>query len=104
MADTAEEQGNDYKLKTKSIILTGFGGYDKLKIEDKPRPTAGKDEVLINIKATSINFAELMARQGLYDMKMKCPAVLGMEGSGVVVELGESVSSLKGTALFFFFF
>ncbi len=100
MTRNMEGKGHEYKPQTKSIVLTGSGGYGKLKIEQRPRPTPGKDEVLVNVKAAGITFAELMALQGVFcDPKMKCPIVLGMEGSGVVVQRGEEVSSVKVIAL-----
>ena len=49
----------------KTIVLVGHGGLDKLKIQQKERPKPGQGEVLVNVKATGINFAELMARQGM---------------------------------------
>lgn len=51
--------------------------------------------MLVNVHATGINFAELMARMGLYDRSPKLPAVLGLEASGVVQEVGSDVKNLK---------
>ena len=83
------------KETSKTIVLMGHGGYDKLKIEERPRPKSGKGQVIVNVKASGINFAELMARQGMYDNCPPVPCVLGLEGSGIVVELGEGVTKLK---------
>lgn len=80
---------------SKTLVLTGYGGYDKMSVMDKPRPSPKPGQVLVHIKANGINFAELMARQGLYDNSPKTPAVLGMEGGGDVVALGEGVTDLK---------
>lgn len=79
---------------SKTILLSGTGGYDKLKIEQKPRPKPEKGEVLVNVKATGVNLSELMARQGLY-CTPKLPGVLGFEAAGVVAELGEEVADLQ---------
>ena len=79
----------------KTLVLTGNGGYDKLQIQYFPMPKPGQGEVLVKIKACGINFAELMARAGMYDRAPKCPCVLGLEAAGVVVQLGEGVTTLK---------
>jgi len=79
----------------KTLHLTGHGGYDKMKVVQLEKPQPGKGEVLINIHATGINFAELMCRQGMYDRSPKLPAVLGLEGAGEVVSLGEGCQKLK---------
>ncbi len=60
MADNQPENENT----TKTIVLVGHGGYDKLKIQQKERPNPGKGEVQINVKAAGLNFAELACRQG----------------------------------------
>ena len=95
MAEAAVEEKTPEVTTSKTIVLVGFGGYDKLKIQQKPKPKAEKGEVVVKVKATGINFAELMARQGFYDRTPKTPCVLGFEAAGVVEELGEDVSDLK---------
>ncbi|CAI9538394.1 unnamed protein product, partial [Staurois parvus] len=77
----------------KSLVLSGHGGYDKVKLQNKkgsPKPKAG--EVLIRVRACGLNFADLMARQGVYDRLPSPPVSLGMECSGIVEELGEGVT------------
>ena len=80
---------------SKTIVLVGHGGSDKLKIRQTPIRKPGKDEVLVNIKASGINFSEIMCRQGMYDRSPKLPTVLGLEAAGIIVEVGEDVKSLK---------
>lgn len=83
------QPGEQYK----AVVLTGFGGYDKLRVERRTGamvPAAG--EVRIRVHACGLNFAELMARQGLYDcLPKKPPVVLGMECAGEVDAVGEGV-------------
>ncbi len=57
-----------------------------------PDPDAGKGQVRIRVKAAGINFADLMARVGLYPDAPKLPCVVGYEVSGVVDQVGEGVS------------
>src|SRR6218665_843658 len=80
---------------SKTIVLTGYGGYDKLKIETRTVIAPGKGQVVVNVKASGISFADLMCRQGTYPRIPKLPAVLGLECSGVIVELGDGVDTLK---------
>nr|XP_020445953.1 synaptic vesicle membrane protein VAT-1 homolog [Monopterus albus] len=52
----------------RALVLTGYGGYDKVKMQvKKGKPALKPDEVLVRVKACGLNFADLMARQGLYD-------------------------------------
>ncbi|KAM9296306.1 synaptic vesicle membrane protein VAT-1 homolog [Gastrophryne carolinensis] len=77
----------------KSLVLNGHGGFDKVKLQNKkgaPKPKAG--ELLVRVKACGLNFADLMARQGVYDRLPSLPCTLGMECSGTVEELGEGVT------------
>ena len=88
------------QLTSKTIVLVGHGGYDKLKIQQNDRPSPGKDQVLVNVKATGVNFSELMCRAGMYDRCPKLPAVLGWEGAGVITEVGEGVDQFTVSFIF----
>ncbi len=90
------------KNTSKTIVQTGHGGYDKMKVVERPKPSPGPGRVLVNIRANGVNFAELLCRQGLYDRTSKLPAVLGLEGAGDVVELGNGVNSLQVCATSFY--
>jgi len=78
------------------LLLTGFGGYDKMRVDtvDCPESPHG-NEILMHVRASGINFAELMCRQGLYDRIPKLPAVLGLEASGDVLMVGDDVTQFK---------
>ncbi|XP_070250993.1 synaptic vesicle membrane protein VAT-1 homolog [Myotis yumanensis] len=79
------------------LVLTGFGGYDKLKLQSRPAapPAPGPGQVTLRVRACGLNFAEIMARQGLYDRMPPLPFTPGMEGAGVVVAVGEGVNDRK---------
>ncbi|XP_067825028.1 synaptic vesicle membrane protein VAT-1 homolog [Heptranchias perlo] len=85
------------EVSYKAIVLTGFGGYDKLKVEvKKGLPTPKSGEILVRVKACGLNFADLMARQGLYDRLPSSPPLIpGMECSGVVEAIGDDVTNRK---------
>ena len=81
---------------SKTLELQGHGDYDKVKVVYKPKPSPQKGQVLINMKATGLNFFDLMIRMGAFcDHEIKPPYVMGQEGSGVVSEVGEGVDEFK---------
>ena len=79
------------------LVLTGFGGYDKVKLQTRPAapPAPGAGQLTLRVKACGLNFADLMARQGLYDRLPPLPVTPGMEGAGVVIAVGEGVNDFK---------
>lgn len=79
------------------LVLTSFGGYDKVKLQSRPAvpPAPGPGQVTLRVRACGLNFADLMGRQGLYDRLPPLPFTPGMEGAGVVVAVGEGVSDRK---------
>uniref|UniRef100_H3AKH3 Vesicle amine transport 1 n=2 Tax=Latimeria chalumnae TaxID=7897 RepID=H3AKH3_LATCH len=84
------------EVSYRSLVLSGYGGYDKVKVVVKKGalvPKAG--EILVRMKACGLNFADLIARQGLYDKLSSPPVTLGMEGSGIVEAVGEGVTDRK---------
>lgn len=76
----------------KQIVITGHGGPEKLKIQESPDPTPGDGALRIRVKASGINFADILARQGLYPDSPKVPCVVGYEVSGTVDGLGQGVN------------
>lgn len=78
----------------RAIRIHGTGGPEVLRLEriDLPPPAAG--EVRIRQRAMGLNFIDTYQRSGLYTLAA-LPAVLGMEGAGDVVSVGESVAEFK---------
>jgi NADPH:quinone reductase-like Zn-dependent oxidoreductase len=76
----------------KAVVQTGVGGTDVLQVQEKPDPSVGPGEVRIAVKAAGINFADTMARVGLYPDAPKPPCVMGYEVAGEVESVGEGVS------------
>ncbi|MBI5464807.1 MAG: zinc-binding dehydrogenase [Ignavibacteriales bacterium] len=77
----------------KSIVVTKFGPPGVLKIEHRPLPEPAADEARVQVKAIGLNFADVMARLGVYPSIPSPPFVPGIEFSGVVEKVGRSVSS-----------
>jgi NADPH:quinone reductase-like Zn-dependent oxidoreductase len=76
----------------KALVQTKNGGYDVLQVQERPDPPVGPGEVRIAVKAAGVNFADTMARLGLYPDAPKTPCVMGYEVSGVVESVGDGVS------------
>src|SRR4030081_158364 len=75
----------------RAIITTRNGDVDVLKVETRPDPAPGKGEVLIRVKAAGLNFADILARQGLYPDGPPKPCVMGYEVSGIVEAVGAEI-------------
>jgi NADPH:quinone reductase-like Zn-dependent oxidoreductase len=76
----------------KALVQTGNGGPQVLQVQERPDPPVGASEVRIAVKAAGINFADTMARVGLYPDAPKPPCVMGYEVAGEVESVGEGVS------------
>jgi NADPH:quinone reductase-like Zn-dependent oxidoreductase len=79
----------------KAVILTGHGGPEVLKVEERPEPALGAGEVRIAVRAAGLNFADTMARTGLYPDAPKPPCVLGYEVAGEIESVADGVDSWK---------
>ena len=75
----------------KAVWIPKFGKPDVLEVRRKEDPSPGPGEVRIRVRASGINFAEIMARQGLYQDAPPPPMVVGYEVSGVIDAVGEGV-------------
>src|SRR4051795_13090497 len=77
----------------RQIVTTANGNIDVLKIEEVPDLKPGAGDVLIRVKAAGLNFADILARQGLYPDGPPKPCVMGYEVSGIVEAVGENVDT-----------
>jgi NADPH:quinone reductase-like Zn-dependent oxidoreductase len=75
----------------KALVQTRNGGPDVLEVQERPDPSVGPGEIRVAVKAAGINFADTMARVGLYPDAPKPPCVMGYEVSGEVESVGEGV-------------
>src|SRR3954463_7905390 len=74
-----------------AVVNTSHGDTSVLRVEERPDPVPGPDEVIVEVKAAGLNFADVMARMGLYPDAPKPPMVMGYEVAGVVEGTGERV-------------
>src|SRR6202521_363155 len=84
----------------RQVVTTRNGGVEVLEVQNARDPKPGPGEGVINVRAAGLNFADILARQGLYPDGPKKPCVMGYEAAGVVEEVGEGVDrDLLGNAV-----
>lgn len=79
----------------KAIIYHETGGVDVLKYEDVPEPEIGADEVLVRVKAATLNHLDLRLRSGKSPRPVDLPHVGGIDIAGDVEKVGENVSAFQ---------
>ena len=72
--------------------MTRTGGPDVLELREAPDPVPAAGQVCIEVEAAGVNFADLMARFGLYPDAPRLPAVFGYEVAGTVASVGAHVT------------
>jgi putative PIG3 family NAD(P)H quinone oxidoreductase len=72
----------------KAVVCSGAGGPEVLELADVPEPVPAAREVLVDVRATALNRADLLQRRGLYPPPPGAPDILGLECSGVVLANG----------------
>ena len=77
----------------KSIIISKHGGPEVLELKEVKVGSPGPEEIKIKNLAIGLNFIDTYHRSGLY--KLKLPSGIGMEGAGIVQEVGSSVKNFN---------
>jgi NADPH:quinone reductase-like Zn-dependent oxidoreductase len=77
----------------KAVVINGFGGVDQLRIQNVADPPVGAGEVLVRVRATSVNPIDIKIRNGSAAKRMgvELPAILGRDLAGEVARAGEGV-------------
>ena len=86
-----------------AVVINQYGGPEELQMTTIDQPTIAADEVLVAVKATSINPIDWKARQGLLKgmLDWQMPVVLGWDVAGIIVAAGPAVTKFKlGDAVF----
>lgn len=78
----------------KAVVFHEHGGPEKLVYEDLPAPEPGDDEVLIRVKACSVNHVDIWVRQGIPAYKTSFPHVSGCDVAGVIESTGQNAGGL----------
>ena len=76
---------------SKAAIIHSFGGPQVLSVEDVEVGDSGAGQVVLRQEAAAIHFADTLVREGIYFLKPELPAILGLEGAGVVEAVGPGV-------------
>ena len=76
----------------KQVWITKAGPEEVLEVRSGPDPSAGPGDIVIEVKAAGVNFADHLARMGMYPDAPKLPTVVGYEVAGIVREVGPSGS------------
>ena len=79
----------------RALVCREYGPPERLVIEDLPDPAPGPGEVLVGIRAAGINFPDLLAIAGTYQVKIPPPFVPGNEAAGIVAAVGDGVKRVK---------
>jgi zinc-binding alcohol dehydrogenase/oxidoreductase len=74
----------------RAVVLKTLGDPEVLKIEERPDPHPGPSDVVVRLRAAALNHRDVWIRRGQY-AGIKLPIVLGSDGAGQVVEIGEGV-------------
>ena len=79
----------------RSVVLTKHGPPEVLQVQERPDPEPGAGEVLVDVQAAGINFADLMARVGPLPRRPEAAARRGLRGGGHGEPLGDGVDGLR---------
>lgn len=80
----------------RAVVLTGHGAPDVLQVQERPDPGEPADgQALVDVRAVGVNFADTMARMGLYPDAPDPPCVLGYEVAGSVAAVGPGVDGVS---------
>jgi synaptic vesicle membrane protein VAT-1 len=75
----------------RQVVIPRYGAPDVLETREAPDPHPGDDDIRIHVRAAGINFADILARLGLYPDAPKPPMVVGYEVAGRVDAVGRNV-------------
>ena len=79
----------------RAVVCNAWGFVENLVMEDVPAPAPAPGEVLFEVKAAGVNFADSILVAGNYQTKPELPFSPGLEGAGVIAAVGDGVSRFK---------
>ncbi|MHA6252222.1 quinone oxidoreductase family protein [Oceanobacillus sp. CAU 1775] len=79
----------------KAVQLTKFGGPEVLDMVEKDIPEIGENDVLLEVKAIGVNYADTARREGQYVVPTELPFIPGAEVAGIVAKVGSNVKHVK---------
>lgn len=82
-------------MEMKAVIIKAFGGAENLNIGNWEKPMPKANEILVRVRATALNRADILQREGTYPPPAGASPILGLEIAGEIAEIGEGVSRWK---------
>ena len=80
----------------RAMVLQSHGGPEALSYEENfPDPECGSNDVVVRVKATSLNYHDIFTRNGMPGIKIDMPMICGLDVAGEIAELGNDVSDWK---------
>src|SRR5690625_6876110 len=79
----------------KAVLVKEPGGTEQMQLVEVEKPKPNKEEVLVKVKASAVNRADLVKRVGKYPNQAKEDISLGLEVSGIIEEVGNANSNYK---------
>lgn len=79
----------------KAVLIREHGDFDKLLIEDRPKPEPGPGEVRVAVRAAALNHLDTWVRRGVPGHKFPLPIIPGCDGAGIVDSLGAGVRNVQ---------
>jgi NADPH:quinone reductase-like Zn-dependent oxidoreductase len=83
------------EVGVRQVVIPRIGGPDVLEVRAAPDPEPGAGEIRVRVAASGVNFADCLARMGLYPDGPRLPAVVGYEVAGVVDRVGPAVDDIE---------
>src|SRR5262249_42095302 len=85
---------SEFRISMKAFTTLG-DGIAALKVEERPTPEPGRDEVLVKMTAAALNYRDLLLTNGVRSLKPKAPRIPVSDGVGVVVGVGDRVTRFR---------
>ena len=79
----------------RAVEIPRYGAPEVLRVIERPDPSAGPGQVVVDVAACGVNFADTMARVGLYADAPKPPMVVGYEVAGTIAAVGDGVDAAR---------
>src|SRR5688572_32400930 len=79
----------------RAVVVREFGGIENASLADMPKPVPQAGEVLLEVRAVSVNFVDLVMMSGNYQFKPPLPFIPGKLPAGVVAAVGAGVTTFK---------
>jgi alcohol dehydrogenase len=80
----------------KAMVVREHGGLERMQYETSfPDPTVGEGDVLLQVKASSLNYHDVFTRRGMPGIKVPMPCIMGLDVAGEIAEVGPGVTGWK---------